>query len=118
MGARNPDTIASPPSPLRALTVAEMHAERWTILADCPACKTRLHVSTADLRRLAGDDAVLWGKTGRCRVWVRWNPDRRCEGRVTFWAQASMTGSPVPLKMSGEVRDAIQLRSQATHLRT
>jgi hypothetical protein len=48
---------------------------------------------------------------------VRWNVDRHCEGRIDFIAQASLTGSAVPLKMSASVRDAIELRSQATHPR-
>lgn len=113
MGARNPDLICSPPSPLDAVTVAEMHARRWTITADCRACRTRVHVDLAVVRRVLGDDYVLWGKTSRCKVWVRWSLDRRCEGQVTFLAQSSQSGSEVPLRMTGMVSDAIQLRSQA-----
>lgn len=113
MGARNPDLVCAPPSPLGALTLAEMHAQRWTITADCRACRTRVHVDLAALRRVMGDDYVLWGKSSRCKVWVRWTLDRRCEGQVTFLAQSSQTGSVVPLRMTGEVQSALDLRSMA-----
>lgn len=113
MGSRDPDLICPPPSPLQAVTLGEMQARRWIITADCRACRTRMHVMLDDQRRLLGDDFVLWGKTARCKVYVRYSLDRRCEGRVTFLAQSSQTGSIVELKMTNEVRDAIRLRSQA-----
>lgn len=117
MGARDPDSLAPPPHPLVALTLGEMAARRWLILADCPACRARTHVDLSALRRLLGDDYVLWGRRTRCKAWVRWEVDRRCPGSVVFLAQASQTGSAVPLRMSGEVRDAIELRGQATQRR-
>lgn len=113
MGSRDPDTIAQPPHPLHALTLAQMHARRWIVLADCPTCHLRTHVDLSALRRLLGDDYVLWGRTTRCKAWVRWEVDRRCPGAVRFLAQSSVSGSAVPLRMTGEVRDAIELRSQA-----
>jgi len=113
MGATNPDRLASPPHPLTALTLSEMHARRWIVLADCPACHARTHVDLSALRRLLGDGYVLWGRSTRCKAWVRWSTDRRCEGQVVFLAQSSLTGSAVPLRMTGEVRNAIELRSQA-----
>lgn len=76
-------------------------------------CRTRVHVDLSAVRRVLGDDYVLWGKTSRCKVWVRWTLDRRCEGKVTFLAQSSHSGTAVPLRMTGLVRDTIQLRSQA-----
>lgn len=82
MGAKNPDRICPPPNPLTALTVADMHAARWIVTADCRACRTWVHVNLGALRRVMGDDYVLWGKSSRCKVWVPWNLDRRCEGRV------------------------------------
>lgn len=112
MGARDPDLSCPPPSPQAAVTVAEMHALRWIVTADCRACRTRVHVDLSAVRRVMGDDYVLWGKTSRCKVWVRWTLDRRCEGKVVFLAQSSQTGSEVPLRMTGMVRDAIMLRSQ------
>lgn len=113
MGARHPDTVVPPPHPLQALTLAEMHARRWVVLADCPACHTRTHVDLSALRRLLGNGYVLWGRTTRCKAWVRWEVDRRCPGQVAFLAQASLSGSVVVLRMTGEVRDAIHLRSQS-----
>ncbi|HYC74548.1 MAG TPA: hypothetical protein VEC04_06890 [Brevundimonas sp.] len=117
MGARDPDAIAPPPHPLQALTLAEMHARRWLVIAACPNCHARTHVDLAALRRLLGDDYVLWGRTTRCKAWVRWEVDRRCPGSVTFLAQSSLSGSTVPLRMTAEVRDAVNLRSQADHRR-
>ena len=113
MGSRDPDLIASPPHPLAAVTLGEMLAERWIITAYCPQCRTRLHVDLAALARLLGDDFVFWGRHPRCKVWVRWTLDRRCDGHIEFSAQASQTGSAVPLRMTGVVRDAIRLRGQA-----
>lgn len=113
MGSRDPDLICPPPRPHEALTVAEMHARRWIVTADCRACRTRVHVDLSAVRRVLGDDYVLWGKTSRCKVWVRWTLDRRCEGKVIFLAQSSQTGTEVPLRMTGMVRDAMMLRSQA-----
>lgn len=114
MGSRDPDTLAPPPHPLAALTLAEMHARRWTVTAACPVCHARTHVDLSALRRLLGDDYVLWGRTTRCKAWVRWEVDRRCPGSVIFLAQSSQSGSGVPLRMSAEVRDAVALRAQAT----
>lgn len=90
----------------------EMNARRWIVTAHCRACGTRVYVDLGALARLVGNDYVLWGRHPRCKVWVRWTVDRRCEGRVVFLAQSSQTGSVVPLEMTGEVRDAITLRSQ------
>ena len=90
-----------------------MHARRWIVTAHCRACGTRVYVDLSALARLVGADYVLWGRHPRCKAWVRWSVDRRCEGKVTFLAQSSQTGSVVPLEMSGLVRDAIELRSQA-----
>ncbi|SFS42015.1 hypothetical protein [Brevundimonas viscosa] len=117
MGARDPDTINSPPHPLTALTLAEMHARRWLVLAVCPTCGARTHVDLSALRRLLGDAYVLWGRSTRCKSWVRWEVDRRCPGHVAFWASSSLTGTAVPLRMSGEVRDAVELRAQAAQRR-
>ncbi len=94
-----------------------MAAEKWLVTTYCPQCRTRAYVDLPALAQLLGADYVLWGKPPRCTVWVRWTLDRRCEGRVEFVAQSGLTGSAVTLKMSGMVRDAIRLKSQAQHLR-
>lgn len=112
MGAKNPDLIAPPPMPARDLTLADMVGRRLVVVAECPACSGRWHVDLPALRRLMGDDYVLWGRTPRCRSWVRWEVDRRCPGRVRFLGAGSISGSFSELKMSGEVRSAIDLRSQ------
>lgn len=117
MGAKNPDLIAPPPSPLNALTLADMAARRVVIIAECPTCRVRSHVDLSALCRLLGDDYVLWGRTARCKTWVRWEVDRRCPGRVRFFGAGSISGSVVPLKMSGEVRSALDLRSQEAQRR-
>lgn len=117
MGARDPDTVAPPPHPLTDLTLAEMHSRRRLVLAVCSVCGARTHVDVSALRRLLGDGYVLWGRSTRCKAWVRWETDRRCPGQVRFWASASLTGSAVPLRATGELRDAIELRAQAEQQR-
>lgn len=112
MGAKNPDLLAPPPMPGRDLTLADMAARRIVILAECPTCRTRSHVDLSALRRLLGDDYVLWGRTTRCKTWVRWEVDRRCPGKVRFYGAGSISGSVVELKMSGEVRSAVDWRNQ------
>lgn len=107
-----PNLLCPPPNPQKALTVAEMHALRWIITADCRTCQTRVHVDLTAVRRVLGEDYVLWGKTSRCKVWVRWTLDRRCEGKVVFLAQSNQTGTEVALQMNDMVRDALQLRSR------
>lgn len=99
--------------PGEAVTLAEMQAERWIITAHCPTCRTRLHVNLLALIQLVGPTYVLWGKHPRCKVWT-YSSDARCEGRVTFAAQSVQNGSFRLLTMSGEVRSAIELRSQQT----
>lgn len=117
MGATNPDRLSAPPSPLSAVTIGDMRTQRWIVTADCQQCRTRVHVDLEALMKVLGADYVLWGKHPRCKVWVRWTLDRRCEGRITFLAQSNQTGSAVALRMSGMVRDAINLRSLAATAR-
>lgn len=116
MGSRDPDTVSPPPSPLFGVTIAEMRARRWLITANCQHCRIRLHVDLTAMIALKGPDLILWGKTGRCRVWA-YNVDDRCPGRVVFEARSIQGGTIRALRMSGEVRDAIKLRSQAQSLR-
>lgn len=116
MGARDPDTVCMPPSPGQALTIAEMRARRWLITASCSYCKTRLHVDLTPMISLKGPDLILWGKTGRCRVWA-YNVDDRCPGTVVFEARSIRGGSMRTLRMSGEVLGAIDLRSQGAMMR-
>lgn len=112
MGARDPDTVSPPPSPMQAVTVAEMRARRWLVTAVCGHCRIRLHVDLTAMIALKGPDFILWGRSGRCRVWA-YNVDDRCPGRVVFEARSVQGGSMRALKMTGEVRDAIDLRNQA-----
>ena len=110
MGAKDPDRVNPPPRPSDGLTLSAMHARRWLVTAHCPTCRARVHVDLAALIRLKGDDYVLWGRHARCKTWVRWSLDRRCEGRVTFLAQSCPNGSIVEMKMTREVREAIMRR--------
>jgi len=116
MGARNPDIVSPPPSPQQALSIAEMRARRWLITANCTTCSIRLHVDLTAMIALKGPDFILWGKTGRCRVWA-YSVDDRCPGRVLFEARSIKGGSMMPLKMTGEVRSAIELRAQSEAMR-
>lgn len=112
LGAKNPDLIARPPTPLDGLTLGDAVRLRWVVTSYCSQCKTRLHVATPALMQLLGEDYILWGRKPRCRVWVGWDLDRRCPGLVTFHAQASLKGSAVEMKWSREVDQAIEMRSQ------
>lgn len=99
-----------PPRPAAALTVGEIRAAGWQVRAVCATCRIGLWIDLDQLGRAVGDDAVLWGKTGRCRVW-RWGDHERCPGRVTFQARSIGGGTWVTLAMTGEVRTAAALRA-------
>jgi hypothetical protein len=90
MGGRNPDNAIFPPSPLIALTLAEIAAAGWTLQARCDRCGITLRASVDMLIRLHGPHVVWWGQKPRC-------PTTRdgcwCEGRMTYWAQATPHGS-------------------------
>lgn len=45
MGTKQTDVLMAPPSPLAALTLAEMHVRRWELKATCDRCATKLRVS-------------------------------------------------------------------------
>lgn len=101
---------------MHAVTIAEMRARRWLVTACCSHCKTRLHVDLTVMISLKGPSFILWGKAARCRVWA-YNVDDRCPGTVVFEARSIQGGSMRSLRMSGEVRSAIDLRSQAEGMR-
>lgn len=61
---------------------------------------------------LLGADFVLWGRHPRCRVWT-WGDNERCAGTVLFEVRSIRGGSWVAMLMTGEVRDAVELRRQA-----
>lgn len=93
-----------------------MRAQGWTLRSTCSRCKTQLHV---DLRLIAlakGPDYVLWGRSTRCKVWT-WGDDEQCSGRITFEARSVRGGSWRPLRMSGEVQSAMDLKNQFNHHR-
>jgi len=91
MGARNPDRIAAPPSPMAALTLAEIHIVGWELRASCNRCRTSLRVSLPALIRAQGPDAILWGRRPPC-------PGFECTGGVlTYSARAIPSGSWVSM---------------------
>lgn len=93
------------------MTLIEMVERKWIVTSYCSQCRSRLHVSLEALVRVLGPDYILWGRRPRCRVWVQWDLDRRCPGRVTFHAQASLKGSAIEMKWSSEVDQILELRS-------
>lgn len=111
MGARNPDTVRSPPSPGQAVTLSEIRARSWTVRATCVRCKVSLHVDLAPMLALQGPDFILWGKSPRCRVWA-YGDDERCPGRVMFEVRSVRGGSWRAMRMSAEVIEALNLRGQ------
>jgi hypothetical protein len=91
MGAKSPDILVPPPSPLTALTLAEMHVRGWQLKATCDRCPTKLRVSLPAMIRTYGPDAVWWGHKPRC-------PGLECErGVLTYAARALRTGSWVAM---------------------
>lgn len=99
-----------------AVTAAEMRAEGWTLRGTCSLCRTQTHVDLGLIIVAKGPDYVLWGRSTRCKVWT-WDDDERCKGRIAFEARSVRGGSWRALRMSGEVQNAIQLRSQAASMR-
>lgn len=101
MGHRNPDRIDTPPSPLSAFSLAEIHLAGWEVRASCNRCRTSLRVSLPALIRAQGPDATVWGKHPPC-------PGFECNGGVlTYFARAipsgswvSMTQEPSPIIVS------------------
>lgn len=91
MGATNPDRLVSPPSPLTALTLAEIHLQGWELRASCNRCRTQLRVSVPALIRVQGPDVILWGKKPPC-------PGFECNsGVLTYSARAIPSGSWVAM---------------------
>jgi hypothetical protein len=45
MGHKNPDLMVSPPDPMKALTLAEMHVKQWELRGTCNRCKVQLCAS-------------------------------------------------------------------------
>lgn len=91
MSTKQPDVICAPPSPLTALTLAEVHVRRWELKATCNRCTTKLRVSLPAMIRTHGPDAIWWGQTPRC-------PGLECErGVLTYSARTLRGGSWVSL---------------------
>jgi hypothetical protein len=85
MSTKSPDVLCPPPSPLTALTLAEMHVRRWELKASCNRCSTRLRVSLPAMIRTHGPDAVWWGQRPRC-------PGLECEDGVLTYAARALPG--------------------------
>lgn len=87
MSTKAPDVIRHPPTPEAALTLAEMHALRWILVARCNRCRLAVHVNLALLIRVHGPDCIWWGHQPRC-------PAVDCSsGRLTYSAQSIRGGS-------------------------
>lgn len=87
MSTKTPDVLCQPPAPEMALTLAEMHALRWTLIARCNRCRLAVWVNLSLLIRVHGPDAVWWGHQPPC-------PGMECrEGCLTYSAQSIRGGS-------------------------
>lgn len=111
MGRRNPDNIRMSPSPMTAITLAEIRAAGWKVRATCRRCGIGLHVDLGHMAALLGHGFILWGRHPRCRVWT-YGDDERCGGLILFEARAIQGGTWRAMTMTEEVRTAIDLRSQ------
>lgn len=85
MSTKTPDVLRSPPSPLSALTLAEMHVLRWEVRAQCNRCKTDLRVSLPAMIKTHGPDAVWWGQKPAC-------PGFECRGGILTYTARSIRG--------------------------
>jgi hypothetical protein len=87
MSSKAPDVICRPPAPETALTLAEMHALRWLLVARCNKCRLAVRVNLALLIRVHGPDCIWWGHQPPC-------PGLDCrDGRLTYTAQSIKGGS-------------------------
>jgi hypothetical protein len=87
MGARNPDRIVQPPSPMQAMTLAEMHVLGWELRAHCQRCGLSLRANVAALIKASGPDAIWWGVSPPC-------PGFDCrDGKLVYGARATPSGS-------------------------
>ncbi len=80
MGSRNLDRVPLHEWADRVKTVDLMIAEKWQVLADCPACRVRIRVDLNVIRQVKGGSYSLWNRRPPCKVFL-------CNGRVRFFAQ-------------------------------
>lgn len=85
MSTKSPDVLVAPPSPLIAVTLAEMHVLRWELKAVCNRCSLKLRVSLPAMIRTYGPDAIWWGQAPRC-------PGLECDNGVLTYAARSLRG--------------------------
>lgn len=91
MGHTNPERLRMPPSPLTALTLAEMHIAQWELRGRCNRCKVDLRADLRALIRVYGPDTIWWGRKPKC-------PGFDCEtGVLTYRARAIRSGSWVAM---------------------
>lgn len=90
MGAKNPDRLKSPPMAETAITLAEMHLERWQLQASCRRCGVILRADLGMLIRVHGPDAIWWGRRPKCPVWD-------CGGELRYAARSVNGGTWVSL---------------------
>lgn len=91
MGAKNPDRVASPPSPSAALSLAEIHIRQWELMAYCPTCRTRLKANLPTMIKVFGPDVIWWGQRPPCPGWD-------CGGRLLYSARAVRGGTWVSME--------------------
>lgn len=113
MGRKNPNNIRFPPSALDALTLREIVAAGWTVLATCRRCHVSLVVDMPAMLKVHGPAFLIWGRRPRCRVWTGYGDDNRCPGRVEFTARSIPGGQWVKLEMTSEVRLAQDFMKRA-----
>lgn len=91
MTTKSPDVLVAPPSPLTAITLAEMHVRGWRLKATCNRCTLKLRVGLPAMIRTYGPDAIWWGQSQRC-------PGLDCyDGKLTYAASSIGGGSWVAM---------------------
>jgi hypothetical protein len=90
MSTKAPDVLTHPPSPMTALSLAEMHLKGWQLSARCKDCRINLRANLPMMIRAYGPDEIWWGKHPVCPSW-------ECDGRLTYWARSITGGTWVTL---------------------
>lgn len=80
--------------PRLALTLGELISRRWDIRAACVSCGVIVWCDAQAMASALGPDCFIWGRQGRCRVYVGLE---RCRGRVSFQARPPRAQHWTPL---------------------
>lgn len=85
MSTKKPDVLISPPSPMTAMSLAEMHIQKWEMIAQCGRCGLAIHASLVTMIKVYGPDTIWWGMHPPC-------PGVKCDGGKLTYSVRSIRG--------------------------